>query len=132
MNQISTEADWVLRYANQTNQSIFLTGKAGTGKTTLLREIVASTHKNVAVVAPTGIAALNAKDVTIHSLFLLSYANFVPVYDFVSEYDSTENRRSMRKHSKSRCERKRLIHSLELVIVDEVSMLRADVLEAMD
>src|SRR5690606_27368177 len=132
MNQISTEADWVLRYANQTNQSIFLTGKAGTGKTTLLRELVASTHKNVAVVAPTGIAALNAKGVTIHSLFLLPFATFVPDDDFVSEHVRTENRRSLRRHFHFRSEKKRLIQSLELLIVDEVSMLRADVLDAMD
>src|SRR5690554_910257 len=132
MNQISTEADWVLKYANQTNQSIFLTGKAGTGKTTLLREIVASTHKNVAVVAPTGIAALNAKGVTIHSLFLLPFATFVPDDDFISTHVRTENRRSLRRHFKIRSERKRLIQSLELLIVDEVSMLRADVLDAMD
>src|SRR5690554_5881584 len=132
MNQISTEADWVLKYANQTNQSIFLTGKAGTGKTTLLREIVASTHKNVAVVAPTGIAALNAKGVTIHSLFLLPFATFVPDDNFVSEHVRVENRRSLRRHFKFNSSRKKLIQSLELLIVDEVSMLRADVLDAMD
>lgn len=132
MNQISTEADWVLKYANQTNQSIFLTGKAGTGKTTLLRELVASTHKNVAVVAPTGIAALNAKGVTIHSLFLLPFATFVPDDDFVSEHVRTENRRSLKRHFHFRSEKKRLIQALELLIVDEVSMLRADVLDAMD
>lgn len=132
MNQISTEADWVLKYANQTNQSIFLTGKAGTGKTTLLREIVASTHKNVAVVAPTGIAALNAKGVTIHSLFLLPFATFVPDDNFVSEHVRVENRQSLRRHFKFNSSRKKLIQSLELLIVDEVSMLRADVLDAMD
>src|SRR5690606_7026163 len=132
MNQISAEADWVLKYANQTNQPIFLTGKAGTGKTTLLREIVASTHKNVAVVAPTGIAALNAKGVTIHSMFLLPFANFVPDDNFVSEHVRTENRHSLKRHFKIRNEKKRLIQSLELLIVDEVSMLRADVLDAMD
>lgn len=132
MNQISAEADWVLKYANQTNQPIFLTGKAGTGKTTLLREIVASTHKNVAVVAPTGIAALNAKGVTIHSMFLLPFATFVPDDNFVSEHVRTENRHSLKRHFNIRNERKRLIQSLELLIVDEVSMLRADVLDAMD
>ncbi len=132
MNQTSAEADWVLKYANQTNQSIFLTGKAGTGKTTLLRQLVASTHKNVAVVAPTGIAALNAKGVTIHSFFLLPFATFVPDDNFVDDHVRTENRRTLKRHFKLNNERKKIVQSLELLIVDEVSMLRADVLDAMD
>jgi type IV secretory pathway ATPase VirB11/archaellum biosynthesis ATPase len=69
METISAEANYVLRFINQTNRSVFLTGKAGTGKTTLLKEIIKSTHKNTVVVAPTGIAALNAGGVTIHSMF---------------------------------------------------------------
>ena len=64
MESLSAAAIYTLRFINQTNKSIFLTGKAGTGKTTLLKEIIATTHKNTVVVAPTGIAALNAKSAT--------------------------------------------------------------------
>ena len=73
MFTISEEANYTLQFINQTQQNVFLTGKAGTGKTTLLREIIHTTHKNVVVVAPTGIAALNAGGVTIHSLFQLPF-----------------------------------------------------------
>ncbi|WP_394758900.1 AAA family ATPase, partial [Flavobacterium sp.] len=66
MENISAEANYTLQFINQTQRNIFLTGKAGTGKTTLLREIIQTTHKNCVVVAPTGIAALNAGGVTIH------------------------------------------------------------------
>ena len=71
-------AQYILDFVNQTHRSIFLTGKAGTGKTTLLHQIIATTYKNVMVAAPTGIAALNAKGVTLHSLFQLPLATFVP------------------------------------------------------
>lgn len=77
MELITKAAEYTLRFINQTNKSVFLTGKAGTGKTTLLREIIATTHKNTVVVAPTGIAALNAGGVTIHSL-QLPFAAFLP------------------------------------------------------
>ncbi|MFN3756155.1 MAG: AAA family ATPase, partial [Flavobacterium sp.] len=77
MNHLQAR-DKVLHFINQTRQSVFLTGKAGTGKTTLLNEITATTHKNVVVVAPTGIAALNAKGVTIHSMFQLPFYSFIP------------------------------------------------------
>lgn len=78
MEPLSAAAHYTLRFINQTNKSIFLTGKAGTGKTTLLKEIIATTHKNTVVVAPTGIAALNANGVTIHSMFQLPFAAFIP------------------------------------------------------
>ena len=69
--QTSEISEFAERFINQTNRSIFLTGKAGTGKTTLLRKLVRSTHKQAVIVAPTGIAALNAGGVTIHSFFQL-------------------------------------------------------------
>lgn len=78
METISVEANYVLQFINQTNQSVFLTGKAGTGKTTLLKEIIKTTHKKTVVVAPTGIAALNAGGVTIHSMFQLPFGGFLP------------------------------------------------------
>ena len=78
MEILSEAASYTLRFINQTHRSIFLTGKAGTGKTTLLHEIIQTTHKNTVVVAPTGIAALNAGGVTIHSMFQLPFAGFIP------------------------------------------------------
>ena len=66
------------QYVNNTNRSIFLTGKAGTGKTTFLKNIVENTYKNTIVAAPTGIAAINAKGVTLHSLFQLPFGTFIP------------------------------------------------------
>ncbi|MDX1653543.1 MAG: AAA family ATPase, partial [Brumimicrobium sp.] len=75
---ILSPAEFAERFINQTNKSVFLTGKAGTGKTTLLKKIIESTHKNTVVLAPTGIAALNAGGVTIHSFFQLPFGSFVP------------------------------------------------------
>jgi ABC-type ATPase involved in cell division len=72
MQTVSEAAAYTLQFINQTQRSVFLTGKAGTGKTTLLKEIIATTHKNTVVVAPTGIA-LNAGGVTIHSMFQLPF-----------------------------------------------------------
>lgn len=133
--EVSQEAALTLKFINQTNRSIFLTGKAGTGKTTLLKEIVSTTHKNTVVVAPTGIAALNAGGVTIHSLFQLPFATFIPTYDYVdsnSDYFRLENFNTLRRHFKMNAIKKAVIKNVELLIVDEVSMLRADVLDAMD
>ena len=88
--EITNDARQVLQFINQTQRSVFLTGKAGTGKTTLLRQIIQTTHKNTVVVAPTGIAALNAGGVTIHSMFQLPFAAFLPIlkddgFHFLSE-----------------------------------------------
>ncbi|MCO5234085.1 MAG: helix-turn-helix domain-containing protein [Chitinophagales bacterium] len=128
-------AEYVLRFINQTDKNIFLTGKAGTGKTTLLKEILRSTHKNTVVVAPTGIAALNAGGITIHSLFQLPFASFIPDFDYAwanSGRIKFEDRTSLKRHFSMRGEKLNIIRNLELMIIDEVSMLRADVLDAID
>lgn len=134
MQEVSREARLTLQYINQTDQHIFLTGKAGTGKTTLLREIIETTHKRTIVVAPTGIAALNARGVTIHSFFLLPFASFIPTTEHVDtpEYLRIENQNSLLRHFKISAEKKALFRNMELLVIDEVSMLRADVLDAMD
>ncbi|MCC9042160.1 helix-turn-helix domain-containing protein [Myroides sp. M-43] len=135
MNNFSAEAEYVLKFINETNRSIFLTGKAGTGKTTLLKEIINTTHKNAVIVAPTGIAALNAGGVTIHSFFHLPFAAFVPDTKNPPIFTDTikfENRVSLRRHMLMNNARKSLFISMELLVIDEVSMLRADVLDAMN
>jgi hypothetical protein len=126
--------DFTERFINQTNASIFLTGKAGTGKTTLLKKIIHSTHKKSAVVAPTGIAALNAGGVTIHSFFQLPFGTFLPVgnYPYTDQAQRLHDQTALRKHGRMRGDKKKILQALELLIVDEVSMLRPDVLDAMD
>ena len=134
MESLSEAAAYTLRFINQTNRSIFLTGKAGTGKTTLLHEIIRTTHKNVAVVAPTGIAALNAGGVTIHSMFQLPFAGFLPDdrAPHFSDAVKFETKATLRRHFKMSGLKKAVIRNLELLVIDEVSMLRADLLDAID
>ena len=134
MQTISEAAAYTLRFINQTQRSVFLTGKAGTGKTTLLREIIQTTHKNTVVVAPTGIAALNAGGVTIHSMFQLPFGGFIPNNSSPQFSESTkfETKATLRRHFKMSGLKKSVIRNMELLIIDEVSMLRADLLDAMD
>ena len=134
MQILSEAATYTLRFINQTHRSIFLTGKAGTGKTTLLREIIQTTHKNCVVVAPTGIAALNAGGVTIHSMFQLPFGGFIPDNSspHFSENTKFETKATLRRHFKMSGLKKSVIRNMELLIIDEVSMLRADLLDAMD
>lgn len=130
-----SEAAIVEQFIQQTNRSLFLTGKAGTGKTTLLRKIVDLTHKQTVIVAPTGIAALNAGGVTIHSFFQLPFGTFLPQFEPVQgvpDYMKVENRRTLMHHFRMNGPKRALFRSLELLIIDEVSMLRADLLDAMD
>ncbi len=123
------------RFVNTTNAHIFLTGKAGTGKTTFLRDLAKKTHKRFAIVAPTGIAALNAKGVTIHSQFLLPLGTFLPIREPSGSISDSANiytqNTLVRKHPLNAA-RKQVLRDLDLLIIDEVSMLRADVLDAID
>jgi uncharacterized protein YpbB len=130
----SNPAEFTERFINQTNQSIFLTGKAGTGKTTLLRKIIQSTHKNAVIVAPTGIAALNAGGVTIHSFFQLPFGAFIPEFMKPPETPTVkfETKETLSRHFTMNKQRRAIMQNLELLIIDEVSMLRADLLDAMD
>ncbi|WP_421830855.1 HRDC domain-containing protein [Larkinella sp.] len=102
-----------------TNRNVFLTGKAGTGKTTFLHEIKQLTSKRLAVVAPTGVAAINAGGVTIHSLFQLPFGPLVP---------GTAGQES----KKINREKIKLFRTLDLLVIDEISMVRADVLDGID
>ena len=132
---IQSPADFTERFINQTNHSVFLTGKAGTGKTTLLKKIIDSTHKNTVVVAPTGIAALNAGGVTIHSFFQMPFAAFIPDFGqppFVGQRTQFNTKTTLLKNFFMQNKKKAIFLKLELLIIDEVSMLRADLLDAMD
>lgn len=132
---INDPAAFTERFINQTNQCIFLTGKAGTGKTTLLRKIVETTHKQTVIVAPTGIAALNAGGVTIHSFFGLPFGGYIPEFipePVVAGSIKLETKTSLRRHFHYNSTKQRLMRSMELLIIDEVSMLRADLLDAID
>ena len=135
MQAISPEAEYVLKFINQTNRSLFLTGKAGTGKTTLLREIIQTTHKNCVVVAPTGIAALNAGGVTIHSMFQLPFGGFIPDASSEPQFSygvKFESPATLRRNFRMSATKKAVIQNMELLIIDEVSMLRSDMMDAID
>ena len=115
------------RYLRETGVSLFLTGKAGTGKTTFLKHIVESIPKRHAVVAPTGVAAVNAGGVTIHSFFQLPFCPYLPdVKELVTEYQLPEQQKQLRRNKAD------VIRTLDLLIIDEISMVRADLLDAID
>lgn len=115
------------KFVRNTNTTIFLTGKAGTGKTTFLKQLKAELPKRMVVVAPTGVAAINAGGVTIHSFFQLPFGPILPG-QILNEKAST-NESSVRKYRK---EKINLIKSLDLLIIDEISMVRADLLDGID
>lgn len=117
--------------AEHTNRSIFLTGKAGTGKTTFLNDFVSKTRKKHIVVAPTGIAAINAGGVTIHSMFGLPLRTFLPTTERIDS-NVANNIADLMHHFKYRKDKLKLLREIEIIIIDEVSMLRADVLDMMD
>lgn len=130
-NQIFHQA---VSFVNHTNKSIFLTGKAGTGKTTFLKYIKEHSPKKLAIIAPTGVAAINAGGTTIHSFFQLPFGTFIPTEAPVwgGEVQQVYNKTQLLRNQRLRQPQRKLIQSLELLIIDEVSMLRSDVLDAMD
>lgn len=118
------ELELAWKFIENTDTSLFLTGKAGTGKTTFLRELKEKCNKRMVVLAPTGIAAINAGGVTIHSFFQLPFSPFVPETSFKSK--NAEYKFQYRK------EHIKIIRSLDLIVIDEISMVRADLLDAVD
>lgn len=128
-------AEIAAAFINRTNKNVFLTGKAGTGKTTFLKHIVGSTHKKCVVAAPTGIAAINAGGVTLHSLFQLPFGAFVPgplPAGGLSQYIKVNDKNSLLKELQLNSVKRNLLREIELLIIDEVSMLRSDLLDAID
>ena len=123
MNDLSPFYHFAREFALSTNRSIFLTGKAGTGKTTFLRKLKSETKKQMAVVAPTGVAAINAGGTTMHSFFQLPFTPFIP---------TVQGRKELIEKTKMVGYRRKVIQELELLVIDEISMVRADVLDAVD
>jgi hypothetical protein len=117
---------------NRSSRNIFLTGKAGTGKTTFLKYIRENSFKQVAVVAPTGVAAINAGGVTIHSFFQLPISVFIPDVVGFSESDETVNKHSLISRLRMNREKIKVLQQLELLVIDEISMVRCDTLDAID
>ncbi len=116
-------------FANETNRCIFLTGKAGTGKTTLLRYIKENCYKQISVLAPTGVAAIQAGGSTIHSFFQLPFSPFVPPVD---KTKPSEQSNKLLASAKLNAARRSVIRQLDLLILDEISMVRCDILDAID
>ena len=123
--------DTLFNLIEYTARNVFLTGKAGTGKTTFLKNFIQKTAKKFVVVAPTGIAAINAGGVTIHSMFGLPLETFVPTFDDVDRNQAI-NITHLLPHFKFRRDKLKLLRALEILIIDEVSMLRADLLDMID
>ncbi len=118
-------------FINHTNCSLYLTGKAGTGKTTFLKYVKQHCRKNLVIVAPTGVAAINAGGVTMHSFFQLPFGPYLP--DMKTGFgmnDGIVDKNALFKNLKLNSTKRKLIDELQLLIIDEVSMLRSDTLDA--
>src|ERR1035437_6886378 len=120
--QTNPQLQLAFDFVQYTNTNIFLTGKAGTGKTTFLRNLKEKSPKRMVIVAPTGVAAINAGGVTIHSFFQLPFSPFIPT-------NNTQNKQPSFRFSSDKV---KIIKSLDLLIIDEISMVRSDVLDAID
>jgi DNA-binding NarL/FixJ family response regulator len=132
MQPLQEMAALAAKYINSTQKHIFLTGKAGTGKTTFLKYIREHSYKKTIVAAPTGIAAINAGGVTLHSLLQLPFGAFVPENGLRSESMTPVNTPASLVGRKFNSTKRQMIRELELLIIDEVSMLRADLLDCID
>lgn len=124
-----------IQLVNQSNRNIFLTGKAGTGKTTFLKYIRENCPKQMAVVAPTGVAAINAGGVTIHSFFQLPLAPFIPEANgtgFQNANQEISNKHSLISRLRFNSDKKKVLQQLEILVIDEISMVRCDTLDAID
>lgn len=119
---VNEQLELAWQFVERTGVNVFLTGKAGTGKTTFLRQLKERSPKRMIVVAPTGVAAINAGGVTIHSFFQFPLAPYVPG----SSFNTKDERFRFSK------EKKRIIRTLDLLVIDEISMVRADLLDQID
>src|SRR5665647_3935105 len=115
--------DLAYRFVTETSENIFLTGKAGTGKTTFLKYLKENCAKNIIVAAPTGVAAINAGGVTLHSLFQLPFHPFLP-----TKFNAEQLLAKIRFNK----QRQQLLRKMELLVIDEISMVRCDIMDAID
>ncbi|MEP6927207.1 MAG: HRDC domain-containing protein, partial [Ginsengibacter sp.] len=115
--------DLAYRFVTETSENIFLTGKAGTGKTTFLKYLKENCSKNIVVAAPTGVAAINAGGVTLHSLFQLPFHPFLP---------TKNNKEELITKIRFNKQRQQLLRKVELLVIDEISMVRCDTMDAID
>ena len=115
--------DLAYRFVTETSENIFLTGKAGTGKTTFLKYLKEHCSKNIVVAAPTGVAAINAGGVTLHSLFQLPFHPFLP---------TSGNKTGLLSKIRYNKQRQQLLRKMDLLVIDEISMVRCDVMDAID
>ena len=127
--QSNPQLELAFDFLQYTNQNIFLTGKAGTGKTTFLRNLKKLSPKRMVVVAPTGVAAINAGGVTIHSFFQMSFGPQIPVDPNQHRPISPDENFAAKRFSR---EKINIIRSLDLLVIDEISMVRADILDGID
>ncbi|MGE5395089.1 MAG: ATP-dependent DNA helicase, partial [Candidatus Saccharibacteria bacterium] len=131
--QTNAQLELAYNFLQYTNQNIFLTGKAGTGKTTFLRNLKQQSPKRMVVVAPTGVAAINAGGVTIHSFFQLSFGPQIPVNpEQIRPVTVSDNGNVAASIKRFNREKINIIRSLDLLVIDEISMVRADILDAID
>jgi hypothetical protein len=130
--QLSDSFQFASDFINYTNASIFLTGKAGTGKTTFLKYCKENSVKNTAIVAPTGVAAMNAGGTTIHSFFQLPFNPYIPAGKGFDQSENVNDKNSLISRLRLTNDRRAVMQKLELLIIDEISMVRCDVLDAID
>lgn len=134
-NQTNIHFDLAVEFVNCTTKHVFVTGKAGTGKTTFLKYIRANSHKKLVVVAPTGVAAMNAGGVTIHSFFQLPIGTYIPVVAGLRDKHFSEaiyDRNGLLNRLRLSSAKRELIREIDVLVIDEVSMVRPDTLDAVD
>jgi DNA-directed RNA polymerase subunit F len=129
---INNDLQFAFDFVKYTNRNIFLTGKAGTGKTTFLHDLKKSSPKRMIVVAPTGVAAINAGGVTLHSFFQLPFHPYVPSFYLPQNNSGNPVEHKDPPGYKMSREKINIIRSLDLLVIDEISMVRADTLDAVD
>ena len=133
LDKENVEFNNAAEFVRHTDKLVYLTGKAGTGKTTFLKYIRNTTAKNTVVLAPTGVAAINAGGVTIHSFFQIPFGPFVPNDSRLrTNATGTENKETIYTTFKYSEDKRKIIENLEVLIIDEISMVRADMLDVID